>query len=651
MITSKTPLWTPSDKQFFESNMAKFTKFVNAQTGRNYDSYKELYEFSIRDIEIFWDLIWKFTGMKSSQAYSKVLDDPKKMPGANWFLDAKLNFAENLLRFNSDKVAIISKSEDREIRRISYKELNESVGRLAFSMRRLGVVKEDRICAFMPNIPETITAMLATTSIGALWSSSSPDFGIGGVVDRFGQIAPKILFAANGYYFKGKTVSCIEKISEIVKQIPSIEKVVIIPFAEGNSDISSIPNSVMYEDFLQKENKPIEFEQVSVSHPVYIMYSSGTTGLPKCMVQGAGVLVNHLKELVLHTDLRPDDRIFYYTTCGWMMWNWLVSSLAVGATIILFDGNPFYPGPEVLWDYAEKERFNIFGTSARYLTSLESEGIRPSEKFSLDSLNSILSTGSVLSKENFEFVYEHIKKDVRLSSISGGTDLNGCFALGSPTLPVYKGELQCRGLGMNVDVFDSNGKSIREEKGEMVCLSPFPSMPLFFWNDKDGSKYQKAYFDVYPNVWRHGDFAEITDTDGLIIYGRSDATLNPGGVRIGTSDIYRQLEGFSEIDDSVVIGQNFQNDERIVLFLKMKKGFQLTDELIKKINDKIRKEISPRHIPAKTIQVPDIPYTLNMKKVEISVKRAVANEPITNTDALLNPECLEFYKNIPDLQP
>ncbi|MBE7410724.1 MAG: acetoacetate--CoA ligase [Leptospiraceae bacterium] len=650
MEDKKKPLWVPGHKELEESNMAMFTQFVNSNTNNQFQSYKDLYNFSINEMETFWDLVCKFTDVKFTKNYTKVIDDRKKMPNSNWFLDGRLNFAENLLKFNDEKIAILSKSEDKEIRRISFKELNESVGKLSFSLREIGVKSGDRVAAFLPNIPETVIAMLSTTSIGALWSSSSPDFGTSGVVDRFGQISPKVLFAANGYYFKGKKISCIEKISEINKQIPSIEKVVIIPFVEGLDDFSQIPNSVSYDDFLSKKNKEIQFEELTVNHPVYIMYSSGTTGLPKCMVQGAGVLINHLKELVLHTNLKRGDRIFYFTTCGWMMWNWLVSSLAVGATIVLFDGNPFYPGPEVLWEYADKENFQIFGTSARYLTSLESEKFHPKEKFSLHNLKSILSTGSVLSKENFEFVYKEIKQDLRLSSISGGTDLNGCFALGSPTLPVYKGELQCRGLGMDVDIFNLEGKSVRNEKGELVCKSPFPSMPIFFWNDPDGSKYHKAYFDVYPNIWRHGDFAEITDTEGVIIYGRSDATLNPGGVRIGTSDIYRQLEEFSEIDDSVVIGQNFQNDERILLFVKMKKDFYLDRELMKKIENKIKKEISPRHVPAKIIEVPDIPYTLNMKKVEISVKRAVAGEPITNLDALLNPECLEFYKNIPELQ-
>jgi len=536
---------------------------------------------------------------------------------------------------------------------MTYSELYDEVARVAKSLKEMGVKAGDRVGGFVPNMPEAIIAMLATTSMGAVWSSCSPDFGIKGVLDRFGQIKPKVLFTANGYSFKGKKIDSIERVSTILKDLPSIEKVVVIPYTEEDPDISSIPNAVHYRDF--KSNDPhieIEFEQLPFDQPLYIMFTSGTTGLPKCMVQSAGgILVHHLKELMLHTDVKREDKIFYFTTCGWMMWNWLVSSLGLGASLILFDGNPFYPNPGALWKLAQDEKMTILGTSAGYISAIMGTTLKPSRDYDLSSLKTLTSTGSPLSVEGFEFVYREVKGDIQLSSISGGSDLNGCFALGNPMGPVYSGELQCRGLGMKVESYDENGKPVLNQKGELVCSAPFPSMPIYFWDDPDNKKYHAAYFDVYPNIWRHGDFIEIReDTGGVIIYGRSDATLNPGGVRIGTAEIYRQVEQMEEIDDSLVIGQEWIGDVRVILFVKLAEGRELTEELKKKIKQDLRANASPRHVPAKIISVPEVPYTLNMKKVELAVKKTIENKPVQNRDALSNPEALDYFKDIKELQ-
>lgn len=627
--------------------MAEFMKAAGRAQGAEFGSYADLHAWSVRDPAAFWGLMYERAGILSSSPYTAVVDDPLKMPGAKWFTGAKLNFAENLLRFRDNRTALISAGESGVRMRLTYAELFEKAAGMAEFFRKAGVVPGDRVAGFVPNIAETVVCMLGAAACGAVFSSSSPDFGFDAVMDRFGQIEPKILITADGYVFKGRALDSLERAGQIADRIPSIQKIVVIPYTNARPNLAGFSKpAVLYSDIAPA--KETRFEQHGFDHPVYIMYSSGTTGLPKCMVQGPGVLLNHLKELILHTDLRREDTIFYFTTCGWMMWNWLVSSLAVGASIVLFDGNPFHPSPGVLFELAEKESISIFGTSAKYLAALEAAGVVPEKQFNLKSLRTILSTGSPLSRESYRYVYEKIKSDVQLSSISGGTDLNGCFALGNPMLPVYEGELQCRGLGMAVDVYRDDGRSLVGEKGELVCTKAFPSMPLFFWNDPDGQKYFRAYFDMFPGIWRHGDFAEITAHDGLVIHGRSDATLNPGGVRIGTADLYRVVESFSEIEDSVVVGQEWEGDQRVILFVKMKTG-SLTDELKQAVSKRIRDSVSPRHVPAFIFPVPDIPYTRNLKKVEIAVKRTIQNEPVSNRDALVNPECLEYFKNIPEL--
>ena len=652
-VTMTALLWAPSEERIKNTNMYRFMSFINSRYGKDFTEYDPLYEWSIENIRDFWASMWDFAEIIASRPYDQVIDDPGKMPGAAWFSGARLNFAENLLRYRDEKTALIFKGEAQDSIRMTYSELYDEVARVAKSLKEMGVKAGDRVGGFVPNMPEAIIAMLATTSMGAVWSSCSPDFGIKGVLDRFGQIKPKVLFTANGYSFKGKKIDSIERVSTILKDLPSIEKVVVIPYTEEDPDISSIPNAVHYRDFKSNDSHiEIEFEQLPFDQPLYIMFTSGTTGLPKCMVQSAGgILVHHLKELMLHTDVKREDKIFYFTTCGWMMWNWLVSSLGLGASLILFDGNPFYPNPGALWKLAQDEKMTILGTSAGYISAIMGTTLKPSRDYDLSSLKTLTSTGSPLSVEGFEFVYREVKGDIQLSSISGGSDLNGCFALGNPLGPVYSGELQCRGLGMKVESYDENGKPVLNQKGELVCSAPFPSMPIYFWDDPDNKKYHAAYFDVYPNVWRHGDFIEIReDTGGVIIYGRSDATLNPGGVRIGTAEIYRQVEQMEEIDDSLVIGQEWIGDVRVILFVKLAEGRELTEELKKKIKQDLRANASPRHVPAKIISVPEVPYTLNMKKVELAVKKTIENKPVLNRDALSNPEALDYFKDIKELQ-
>jgi acetoacetyl-CoA synthetase len=648
----KKPLWEPSPEMIEKTNMTRFIRFVNQKYGKTIQGYPELYDWSVNQIPDFWATMWEFGEVRASKGYDRVVDDPTKMPGAKWFEGARLNFAENLLRFRDDRTALIFKGETKESKRITYAQLYSTVAALAKSLKTLGVKSGDRVVGFMPNMSETIMAMLAATSLGAVWSSCSPDFGIKGVLDRFGQIEPKVLFTADGYSYNGKSFDSLGRIADIVKQLPSIQQVVVVPYTQGKPDISPIPRAVYFQDFLAPgSDLTIDFVQVPADHPLYIMYSSGTTGLPKCMVQGvAGILVHHLKELMLHTDLKREDTIFYFTTCGWMMWNWLTSSLACGATLVLFDGSPFYPDPGVLWKLAQDEKITVFGTSARYIASLEKEGIQPGKTFDLAPLRAVLSTGSPLAVEGFKYIYREVKKDLQLSSIAGGTDLNGCFALGCPILPVYEGELQCRGLAMKVAAFNDSGVPVINQLGELVCTLPFPSMPLYFWNDPDNEKYMSAYFKTFPGVWCHGDFIEITENGGVIICGRSDATLNPGGVRIGTADIYRQVETLPEIADSIVVGQDWDNDVRIILFVKLASGVELNDALVNKIKKTIRDNTSPRHVPARIIPVTDIPYTINMKKVELAVRNVIHSKPVLNKDALANPEALDLYKDLPELR-
>ena len=644
-------LWEPTEERIKNTNMYQFMQYVGERYGVPLSAYDDLYRWSISAIPRFWEAVWSYAGVIHGKPYDCVVDDVNKLPGAKWFEGARLNFAENLLRYRDERVALSFKGETQAIVCITYAELYDKVARLALSLRNLGIKPGDRIVGFMPNMIETVIAMLAAASVGAIWSSCSPDFGAGGLLDRFGQITPRVLFTANGYSYGGKKFDSLTTVSEVTKLLPSVEHVVVVPYTEPNPDISRVPGATLFEDFLAGGDAPeLVFEQLPAGHPVYIMYSSGTTGVPKCIVHGAaGTLVQHLKELKLHTDLKREDTIFYYTTCGWMMWNWLVSSLALGAHVLLFDGSPFYPGPESLWHLAQDERVSVFGTSAKYLSSIEKAGIKPREAFDLKDLRSILSTGSPLSEESFEYVYRGIKKDLVLSSISGGTDIVSCFMLGNPIGPVYSGELQCRGLGMKVQAYNDDGKPVIGEKGELVCAAAAPSMPVEFWNDPEGIKYKSAYFESYPGVWSHGDYIEITESGGVIVHGRSDATLNPGGVRIGTAEIYRQIETLPEILDSLVIGQDWENDVRVVLFVKLRDGQELEDGLLKRIRDTIRQNTTPRHVPARIIAVTDIPYTLSGKKVELAVRNVVHGREVKNRFALANPEALDLYKDLGEL--
>jgi len=645
-------LWRPGEDRVKASAMYSFMQFVNERFGRDFQDYDALYHWSVDAIPDFWASLWEFADIIAPKPYDRVVDDVTKMPGAEWFSGARLNFAENLLRYRDDRTALIFKGEGRPSVKMTYAQLFDEVARVAHSLKEAGIAPGDRVVGFMPNMPQAIIAMLAAVSLGAVWSSCSPDFGIKGVLDRFGQIKPRALFTADGYFFKGKRIDSLGRIADILKSLSSVEKVVVVPYTREHPEIAHVPKSIHYADFKSgKDHLDIVFEPLPAGHPLYIMYSSGTTGLPKCMVQSAaGILVQHVKELMLHTDLKREDTIFYFTTCGWMMWNWLTSSLSQGAALVLFDGNPFNPHPGALWEMAQEEKITVFGTSAGYLSALQNAGVKPKEEYDLSPLRVILSTGSPLSVEGFEFVYRDIKTDLQLASISGGTDLNGCFALGNPMGPVYAGELQCRGLGMKREAFDETGKPVIGRQGELVCTAAFPSMPIYFWDDPDGKKYHRAYFDVFPGVWRHGDYIEITEHGGVVIYGRSDATLNPGGVRIGTAEIYRQVEQLEEIEDSLVVGHNWKNDVRVILFVKIAPEYTLTDTLKEKIRQTIRANASPRHVPAKILEVPDIPYTLNMKKVELAVKKTIHGQPVLNKDALRNPEALDYYAELKELQ-
>lgn len=651
------PLWTPTAERVARANLTHFAK-AHAPSARDFQA---LYAWSVARPAEFWSAVWRFTGVvaderPSGAPWDGVLDGGERMAppdpalGPRWFRGARLNFAENLLRRRDNHPALLFWNELGRQRAVTFAGLAAEVASVAAALRGLGIGPGDRVAGFLPNLPETVIAMLATASLGAVWSSCSPDFGANGVLDRFGQIRPRVLFCADGYRYAGKEIDSLARVREVREKIASIERVVVVGYLREQPSVGGIPDAVRWEDFVRgREAGAPAFARLPFDHPLYIMYSSGTTGLPKCMVHGAGgTLLQHLKELVLHTDLTRDDRIFYFTTCGWMMWNWMVSSLAVGATVVLYDGPPLLP-PKILWDMAEAEGITIFGTSAKYLALAEKEGLDPARSHDLTRLRAILSTGSPLASHSFDYVYGRIKRDVHLASVSGGTDIISCFALGNPIAPVWRGELQTRGLGMAVDVFDPDGRPAQGRAGELVCTRPFPSMPVAFWDDPDGSKYRSAYFDFFPGVWRHGDWAELTPHDGLIIHGRSDATLNPGGVRIGTAEIYRQVEQLPEIVESLVVGQDWQGDVRIVLFVRLREGLTLDERLRDTIRRRVREHASPHHVPKKILQVPDIPRTISGKITELAVRDVIHGREVRNRDALANPQALELYRGLEEL--
>lgn len=646
------PIWQPSEARIAQSNVVRFMSQVEQDWGIDIADSDALWTFSVAQPEKFWRSLVDHLALIGQSWTDPVLKDGNKMPGAQWFPDARFNFAENLLRHRGAKDAIVFRGEDKMHRRLSFDDLYNEVSRLAQALQALGIKSGDKIAGYVPNVPEAVIAMLATTSLGAVWSSCSPDFGVRGVLDRFEQIEPKIIFAADGYHYNGKTHDSLEKLIKIGDQLPSVEQIVVFDYVAKNADISMIAKAVSW-DHLTTPYPPqnIDFIQLPFDHPLYIMFSSGTTGAPKCIVHTAGgALLKHASEQPLHCDIKKDDRVFYFTTCGWMMWNWLVPNLAWGATILLYDGSPFYPSPLALFDFAETENATLLGTSAKFLEALDNSGEQPINSFPLTSLRMLCSTGSPLAPERFDFVYKAVKQDVHLVSISGGTDILGCFIAGDPTKPVWRGEMQQAVYGMDVDVFDDQGNSLVGEKGELVCKTPFPSVPLGFLNDPDGSRYHSAYFDVFPNVWCHGDYIEKTNHGGFVVYGRSDATLNPGGVRIGTAEIYRQVERMDEVLESIVIGQEWNFDTRVILFVILADGLILDDALTGKIKQQVRDNCTPRHVPAKVIQVADIPRTKSGKITELAVRDIVHGRDIKNKEALANPEALELFRNVADLQ-
>ena len=646
-------LWRPSAARVADSNLTRFTACLNARKGLKLGAFADLYAWSVSHPEEFWTELARFADVRAVWGDGPVLENPRAMPGARFFPNARLNFAENLLRRDDDHAAIVFVNERGARRQISHRQLRAEVARIAAGLRAIGVDEGDRVAGYLPNLPEATIAMLATASLGAIWSSCSPDFGAHGVLDRFGQIAPKVLFTADGYFYAGKTLDSLAPMAEMASQLPSVTRVVVIPYVSAEPQLGRLGAAAARATHWQafgERGAPLHFASLPFNHPLYILYSSGTTGSPKCIVHGAGgTLLQHQKEHLLHTDLKHGDRLFYFTTCGWMMWNWLTSALATGATIVLYDGSPFHPDPEVLWRLAAQERLTVFGTSAKYLSALQKHGYAPAEHVDLTALRTVLSTGSPLLPEGFDHVYHAIKSDLHLASISGGTDIVSCFALGCPTLPVYRGEIQCRGLGMAVDIFDEDGKPLRGERGELVCTAPFPSMPLGFWNDPEGARYRAAYFERFPGVWHHGDYAALTEHDGVIIYGRSDAVLNPGGVRIGTAEIYSAVESLHEIVEAIAVGQDWRNDVRVVLFVRLQPGIGLSDALKKRIREAIRARTTPRHVPGKIIAVPDIPRTQSGKLTELAVRNVIHGRAVQNADALANPEALEYFRDLPDL--
>ena len=646
-------LWTPDPERVAATAMTLFRHLACERSGTELADYDALWRWSIDDRAAFWSLLWEFCGVVASKTADDVLIDGDAMPGAKWFAGARLNHAENLLRRRDDAEAIVCWRENGTRSAMTFAELYDSVAALRAWLASNGVGEGDRVAGFLPNLPETIAAMLATASLGAVWTSCSPDFGTRGVLDRFGQIEPKALICADGYFYGGKTFDSRPRVTEILAELPSVEAVVVVSYVEDTPDISGLRDAVSWSAATSAvPSGDIPFAQVTFDHPLFIMYSSGTTGAPKCIVHGhGGTLLQHLKEHRLHCDLSADDRLFYFSTCGWMMWNWQVSGLAIGATLMLYEGNPAHPGPEILRDFVEKEKITIFGTSAKYLSAMEKAGVKPRESHDLSAMRLLMSTGSPLTHESYDYIYRDVKQDMQLSSISGGTDIVSCFVLGNPVLPVYKGEIQSRGLGMAVEVFGDDGKALPDgEKGELVCTRPFPSMPIGFWNDSDGAKYHAAYFDTFPNIWRHGDWSVVTPSGGMVIYGRSDAVLNPGGVRIGTAEIYRQVEQFDEILESLCIGQDWDDDVRVVLFVVMRPGHELTDDLIAAIRLKIRTNASPRHMPAKVIAVADIPRTRSNKISELAVRDIVHGRQVKNTEALANPDALKLYEGLEALK-
>ncbi len=645
------PIWTPSAERVDGANISRFMELVRAELDPMVTDYPSLFDFSLRDPQGFWRAVWEFCGVVGDPG-QRVLVDGDRMPGARWFPDGQLNFAANLLNRRDTADALVFESETGIHRTLSFAELARQVAGIAAALEAAGVGPGDRVAAFLPNLPETVVAMLAAASIGAVWSSCSPDFGTNGVVDRLGQIDPVVLFATDAYSYNGKTHDCLGRVREIADRIPSLRRLVMVPYLQAEAASPGLPIATSWAEFMVADAEAPAFRPRAFDHPLYILYSSGTTGVPKCITHGAGgTLLQHLKELALHTDVKPGDRIFYFTTCGWMMWNWLVSGLAIGATVVLYEGSPFHPHPGRMFDLMDRQAITLFGTGAKMISAWEKAGLRPIESHDLGRLRTLLSTGSPLAPESFDYVYRDLKQDICLSSISGGTDIVSCFAGGCPVLPVYRGELQCLGLGMQVEIRREDGSPAAiGETGELCCSAPFPSMPVCFWNDPDGRKYRAAYFEQFDGVWAHGDFAAITEHGGMIIYGRSDATLNPGGVRIGTAEIYRQVEKLDEVLESLCVGQDWDNDVRVVLFVRLRDGLELDDGLRATIRDVIRRNATPRHVPARIIQVADIPRTVSGKIVELAVRNVIHGRAVSNVDALANPEALELYRDLPELQ-